>query len=162
MTQNHAEKKIAFYALLVGVIRNERFVESSAGAVVYLHKEIESEVSISGITIDLLRELHKAYHRDKDDFDSLLWLVGTAFSDLAKHLRWPAARKTFEDLRQLVDVEHRDLFLRVVNVRPLADGPDGCAVVTMVVDNHRKFRAFLENKDAAENVRWSDDETIAT
>ena len=161
MNAQKVRQKIALYQTIAEVIHQQEFKVELADRAVALCEAVKDEVAITNVTTNLLRELHEANHSDKGDFDSLLWLVGVAFSDLAKHLRWPVARRTFESLRRLVDSDGRDLFLRITNVRPLADDPDGCAVVTMVVDNHRKFQEFLQNKNAVENVRFSDDETIA-
>lgn len=161
MNKQKVRQKVALYRTIAEMVQAQEFDPSYAEYAIGLYAAVKDEASITDVTVGLLRELHEANWSDNGDFDLLLWLVGNAFSDLAKHLKWPAARKTFEDLRELIDADKEDLFLRIVNVKYLAHNPDGCTVVTMVVDNHRKFREFLLNKDTVATVRFSDDATIA-
>lgn len=153
------QKLLQFWGVLAFLIRAAELKEDGIKMLIELHREIDCGISPEEFTAEYLHELHRVYHSDTSTFEEscvLQEFVETGFEDLSRYLRIPRARTVFANLREMIDSDERDLFIRQINVRRLDDNPSGCAVVTLVVHDYEKFKAFLLNKDAVECVRYSD------
>lgn len=147
------EKKIAFYGVLVEVIRDEEFVESSAEALVQLYEEIKSNVFIEEITLKFLTEAWNEYHDNCGGLDIMEKLTEIAFKDLAPHMRNPKVRRIFDDLREMSGTSSEtDLFIYTANVRKLSNVEGGISVVTLVVDNLTGLQDLLKQNNTVEVI----------
>ena len=147
------EKKVAFYAALAAVIRDEKFVWSSAQAVEDLFEEIKSGVTVAGITRKYIRDAFDEYHDNNAGLDTINDIVGCAFADMHSQMKWPKVREVFHDLLKMSSADHElDLFAHIANVRKL--GGDA-AVVTLVVSNFDNLKNLLEQNNRVEKVHLS-------
>jgi|GEM_PF-6763071 len=153
---NGVSKKIAFYASLVAFIRAETFVESTAEALIALNKELADNFTRDyRFDAHYLLCAHRGYHEDNFGQDILNEVVEVAFKNLAPHMRSPEVRAIFKDFLNLVDPEEKDLYVHTANVRRLDGQPNGCAVVTLVVNDYDKLDNLLhKNVVGSSTVEW--------
>ena len=146
------EMKIAFYGILVEIIRDETFVDSSADALMKLYEEIKGELSLEGFSLDFLRETFAEY-KCWAEFDHLEGIAIAAFKDLSPHMRSPDARRIFRDLSDMSGNSGQEvLFVNTVKVRSLCGTSGGISVVTLVVDDYDGLKNLLEQSSRVEVI----------
>jgi hypothetical protein len=149
----NVQKKIAFYGALAQLISDDKFVKSSAEALVKLCGEIKSDFFTEGVTLEFLREAYEEHHDQKRDLDTIEQITEAAFCDLAKHMRSPEVRRIFTDLTGLAGTYgDEDLYVHTRNVRPLTEDADGMAVVTLVVNNYGGLKDLLKKGGGVEAI----------
>jgi ADP-dependent phosphofructokinase/glucokinase len=145
---NIAEKKIAFYGSLVQFLRDEKFVETSAQALVQLFEELKPEISIEDFSVDLLREAYDEFHNPNADLDLTEEFTKSAFEDLSRHMRNKKAYRVFVELSEMSGTSLTDtLFVHITNTRNLIGTDDGPVVVTLVVDYYPGLLDFFDKEN---------------
>ncbi len=150
--QELVEQKIKFYKMIYRLMRCEVFDPALVRLAMELYEPIKSDLALD-MTEDELRLAHQGNHADTSEgFEMLKWVVETAWSDLATHMRSPDVRRVFGDLRWLIDPERQDLFIHTSKLRHLTKRSDGSAVITLVVDDAEAFDQFLNKGNTIESV----------
>ena len=143
---NTAEKKIEFYEGLLQLVRNEEFIELTAMVLIGMYQEIKNALSLTEVTIDFLRLVHKDMQDSNSQMKSVQKVATSAWKDLARHMRSPKVRfivDTFIAESGWGDLQ-ADRFVHRLNIRHLEGKSEGYAVVTLLVDDYQYFLETLE------------------
>ena len=142
------DKMIAFYGCLIVLIYDEKFVQSSAEALIKLYAEIKSDIHAKDITMDVLRDAHKEYHNENADLDLMEALTEDAWRDLAPYMGEEEVRVIFESFTNMSGTgSETDLFVYTEKAEPLTEDPEGCVRVTMVVNDYSRLKELLRDLD---------------
>jgi hypothetical protein len=151
MNKKIAEQLVAFYRILLEVIRSEKFDKTVAQSLAATYEEHKKFLTTPEATIAAIRQWRREYQDPGGDMETITTLSECAFTDLAFQLRNPEVQTVIEGyLNSAGTFTVNDIYAQIRNVRLLGKDENGPAVVTIAVSSLSTFADLMKDVDGTD------------